>query len=525
MSAHRMLGDKQYNFMAASKDTTATDEITRVKRELELLKNVNPFRVAEMALEIQIERMRVAEISSARDAVLERLSDAYVSIRQKSEIIDQLQQERESKGWAPLPIQLSHAAEQTEIDSLKAHIVTLDATIEVLRDTIQQSTIACSKPIDPPPCYEEDVYKITSTNAGIQTVDASVATAAPSVESAPAVATNTVHDTDFVYVAPKTDDPVALVKARNAVLSVIPLPSNPPDVTLNAIVIPPPFTIHEFLSGTSGTLRASLANYRVLQSITTYWCPDREEHGYMYVPVFQCSTNPRIGTAHRWNAVDVIGRMSAPTECFYNKEGVWYYAGSYKAFRLDDLSTKEWAQLPPEASSAIVRDTIAGRKNSSPQNTYETTQLYASGALKVACVGLQCVGFNQEVYKSIIDHAIKFSQAKWKSLTTASANILAAAGGSIPPTTPRLTSSGAKANALIGRQARTPVHLLSATSTPSPSNALSPSVANGLGTGSSLWSGALSGDIKASLPNTDDFAKRYKEVTKDLVMLGGHGIR
>jgi hypothetical protein len=52
--------------------------------------------------------------------------------------------------------------------------------------------------------------------------------------------------------APNTDDPAELVKARNAALTAIPLPSNPPDVTLNAIVIPPPFTLNEFLNCTTG---------------------------------------------------------------------------------------------------------------------------------------------------------------------------------------------------------------------------------------------------------------------------------
>ncbi|KAI6137461.1 hypothetical protein EDD17DRAFT_1679318 [Pisolithus thermaeus] len=28
------------------------------------------------------------------------------------------------------------------------------------------------------------------------------------------------------------------------------------------------------------------------------------------------------------------------------------------------------------------------------QNTYETGQLYAVGALRLSCVGLQCIGFN-----------------------------------------------------------------------------------------------------------------------------------
>lgn len=35
-------------------------------------------------------------------------------------------------------------------------------------------------------------------------------------------------------------------------------------------------------------------------------------------------------------------------ECFYNREGLWYYAGSYQGFRLEDLTVKEWAQLPTE---------------------------------------------------------------------------------------------------------------------------------------------------------------------------------
>ena len=187
-------------------------------------------------------------------------------------------------------------------------------------------------------------------------------------------------------------------------------------------------------------------------------------------------------------------------ECFYHKEGMWYYAGSYKAFRLDDLSIKEWAQLSPEVrmgvsfsayayhfskssqtTSAIVKETLSGRKNSSPQNTYETSQLYAAGALKVACVGLQCVGFNQTVYKSILEHAVKFGQTKWKSLTTASANVLAATaggGGGV--------QSSSKTSGVVTNRSRTPNRTKPSMSTLSPSN-LSPVMTSGLGPGSSTW--------------------------------------
>ena len=96
----------------------------------------------------------------------------------------------------------------------------------------------------------------------------------------------------------------------------------------------------------------------------------------------------------------------------------------YKAFRLNDLTTKEWEALSTEVctylefslnssrltlknktAQAIVKETIAGRKNTSPQNIYETNQLYSAGALKVACVGLQCVGFNNAMYRSILAQA------------------------------------------------------------------------------------------------------------------------
>lgn len=59
---------------------------------------------------------------------------------------------------------------------------------------------------------------------------------------------------------------------------------------------------------------------------------------------------------------------------------------------------------------ALIRETISGRKNSAPQNLYETGQLYAVGALKVTCVGLQCVGFNNALYRAVLDHADKFVQ-------------------------------------------------------------------------------------------------------------------
>lgn len=67
-----------------------------------------------------------------------------------------------------------------------------------------------------------------------------------------------------------------------------------------------------------------------------------------------------------------------------------------------------------QAMQVIVKETLAGRKNLTAQNNYETNQLYAAGALKVACIGLQCVGFNEGLYRGLLDHAAACAQGTVK---------------------------------------------------------------------------------------------------------------
>ena len=71
-----------------------------------------------------------------------------------------------------------------------------------------------------------------------------------------------------------------------------------------------------------------------------------------------------------------------------------------------------------QTSQALIKETLAGRKNTSPQNIYETGQLYSVGALKVACIGLQCIGFNNPLYRGLLEHASQCMQTgKWRAQT------------------------------------------------------------------------------------------------------------
>lgn len=120
--------------------------------------------MAELAIEIQIERLRVVEISQARDAALQRLSEVYVSIRQKNELIEQLQREKEGGGGgSPSVNRLSRSLDNAEVDDLKAHISDLEKTVEDLRVIIRQSAGRPCMPVrtnDPPPSYEENPIKV-----------------------------------------------------------------------------------------------------------------------------------------------------------------------------------------------------------------------------------------------------------------------------------------------------------------------------------------------------------------------------
>lgn len=268
-----------------------------------------------MAIEIQLEKLRVTEAMSARDVLVYKLSDAYTSIREKTDLIDRLQQalnaamgatvNTPSTGFSTLQ---QNWNQSTDINGLQTQVADLEALIQDLR-------VGSRNTMGPPPRYEEEDGKSGSptTILDIQAISASTSPLAVSTPILPGPPREERSVQTLI-----SEEPEDMVNGRFSVLASIPLPENPPDDTLKPIVLPPTCTLHEFLSSTSGMLRNLLGNYRVLQSLTTKWCPSREEHGYFYSPIFKCSTNPRVTTAHRWQQVDVTARMKQPT-------GTWLF--------------------------------------------------------------------------------------------------------------------------------------------------------------------------------------------------------
>ena len=128
----------------------------------------DPFRAAEMAIEIQVERMRVVEAMTARDAVVQRLADAHVSIRQKVAVIDRLELEKDDlrrrlsvlKGPCDEEYEEEKTKAGSEIDRLQVMIKGLREEVRLLKEIRSDAGKALP---DPPPRYEEgkaDLIKV-----------------------------------------------------------------------------------------------------------------------------------------------------------------------------------------------------------------------------------------------------------------------------------------------------------------------------------------------------------------------------
>ncbi|KAJ3859204.1 hypothetical protein EV359DRAFT_4739, partial [Lentinula novae-zelandiae] len=365
----------------------------------------DPYNVVEMAIKIAAEQYKAEDAIKARDAAVQRLTDAYISIEQKLKIIGRLEDQHQTfdllmKSSCKSPKEPAGVSSSLlEVDKQQTGTAELEGLVDDLRREIKllKETTAAVE-CDSSQALNESATKSQFTPPALSRTSSDL--------SVMSFAHNLICF-QVVSSAP-SEEAEDIINARNKLLAALPLPEEAPDDALKPIIIPTSYVnLYEFLASVPGVSFNFLSSYGVLHQPTTSWCPQREEHGYYLTPVFKCNTNPRVTTAHRWAATDVMSKICKPAECFYNKDGVWFYAGVYKAFRLDDLTVIEWEALSSETTQAIVKETIEGRKNTSAQNIYEVSQLYAAGALKVAVIALQCVGFNQSMYHLLLEHASK----------------------------------------------------------------------------------------------------------------------
>ncbi|KAJ7111745.1 hypothetical protein C8R44DRAFT_798570 [Mycena epipterygia] len=96
---------------------------------------------------------------------------------------------------------------------------------------------------------------------------------------------------------------------------------------------------------------------------------------------------------------DLVSLHGGTRELFANYKAHIFYMGTYKCHDLRTLCP-EGTNTPFEISSQEIIDAAFGVRK--PQRCdHIIKQCYPEGVIKVEATGLQCVGFNQQLYNSL----------------------------------------------------------------------------------------------------------------------------
>jgi len=123
------------------------------------------------------------------------------------------------------------------------------------------------------------------------------------------------------------------------------------------------------------------------------------------------------------------------------QESNYHYAGIYRGTRITDVSPEEYIAFSPDVrqilrnyilsdarfslyfahlpqmKEALVDLTLRDRRVVAPQLRLDVKQLYELGALKIACVALQCTGYNKRLCDAVYRHVDKCRRlGHWKGI-------------------------------------------------------------------------------------------------------------
>ncbi|TFK30556.1 hypothetical protein FA15DRAFT_662534 [Coprinopsis marcescibilis] len=126
------------------------------------------------------------------------------------------------------------------------------------------------------------------------------------------------------------------------------------------------------------------------------WCPTAPgHHGYIFVGLGREKTTFAVPEIHNVFA-GLSKTKSKDTRRFR-------YLGKYEAVRVSPLSVAEWNSLDLRVRSTYAKTTKEKTKDSRPSNAI--IGAYDNGELRVPCVQLKCIGFDEELYSALVAEA------------------------------------------------------------------------------------------------------------------------
>ncbi|KAF9470449.1 hypothetical protein BDN70DRAFT_889050 [Pholiota conissans] len=124
------------------------------------------------------------------------------------------------------------------------------------------------------------------------------------------------------------------------------------------------------------------------------WCPRIPgQHGYIFVG---------LGKDKDAYRAPVIRHLFVGLPKDQTKQRVFRYLGKYKVSGVEPLLPEEWCTLSKEIQHIYA--SLTREKGKDPRQLAEILFAYDKGNLRVPCIQLQCVSFDQSFYTALISH-------------------------------------------------------------------------------------------------------------------------
>ncbi|KAF9034192.1 hypothetical protein BDZ89DRAFT_530581 [Hymenopellis radicata] len=135
------------------------------------------------------------------------------------------------------------------------------------------------------------------------------------------------------------------------------------------------------------------------------WCNEPHSNGYLYAAMHQLSVSER---GLHWNT------KTRPLQALYNQEmelmilddrdTIWY-SGRYKLHKLHSFIPGGCSDLTTLSQHDLAKNTLH-LEGKVPDSRYHqamafVSRLWTSPFMKAEVLGMQCVGFNDELYRSL----------------------------------------------------------------------------------------------------------------------------
>ncbi|KAJ7436512.1 hypothetical protein B0H11DRAFT_1754783 [Mycena galericulata] len=150
--------------------------------------------------------------------------------------------------------------------------------------------------------------------------------------------------------------------------------------------------VSRFPTCQTGMLRRHAARQYLHLPKRTHWCGQDEVHALVYHP-----THEYWASINKWVTPTSITLLSGRLfDLFVNRKNFVCYAGIYALHSMRDVHPPG-SSIPPDVSPVA----ISYAAGAAGELSHKIVEGFPDGQIKVECFGLQCLGFDQDLYVAL----------------------------------------------------------------------------------------------------------------------------